>query len=89
MYAQNNGGYNNPYGGTIKEVSADKNNQELLDMIQNMEWFVKAIYLILRPLLAIAGASLDNSLVYGEIFFLDTMLRRFWQIMRNFVNFAI
>jgi hypothetical protein len=43
----------------------------------------------MRPLIAIAGASLDNSLVYGEIFFLDTMLWKFRQIIRNFVNFGI
>jgi hypothetical protein len=39
--------------------------------------------------LAIAGASLDNSLVYGEIFYLDRTLWQFRQMMRNFANFAL
>ena len=43
----------------------------------------------MRPLLAIAGASLDNSLVYGEIFYLDTMLWKFRQMTRNLANFSI
>jgi hypothetical protein len=50
---------------------------------------LKVIYLIMWPLLAIAGAAMDNSLVYGKLFFLDTMLWKFRNIMRSFANFAL
>jgi hypothetical protein len=58
-------------------------------LIVGMEYIVKLLYLFLWPLLAIAGASLDNSLVYGEIFYLDRSLWQFWQMMRTFANFLL
>lgn len=60
-----------------------------LKFIKTLERILKLLYLVLRPLLAIAGASMDNSLVYGSVFYLDTMLRKFWQIIRTFANFTI
>ena len=60
-----------------------------LDFIRMLERILKILYLILRPLLAIAGASMDNSLVYGSMFYLDTMLWKFRQIIRTFANFTI
>jgi len=64
-------------------------NEALLESIRWMEFLLKTLYLLMWPLIAVAWASLDNSLVYGEIFFLDTMLWKFWQIIRNFANFGI
>jgi len=34
-------------------------------------------------------ATLDNSLVLWEVFFLNVSIFRMWQIMRNFANFAL
>jgi len=53
------------------------------------EIILKILYLMLWPLLAIAGASLDNTLVYGDIFYLDKALWQFWQMIRTFANFAL
>lgn len=39
------------------------------------------------PLLALAGAAMDNSLVYGKIFNFTPALWKFRTIMRNFANF--
>ena len=64
-------------------------SQTEINFANTLEMILRALYLIMRPLLAIAGASLDNSLIYGEIFKLDVSLRQFWQIMRNFANFAL
>lgn len=67
----------------------DSASQTEINFANTLEMILRALYLIMWPLLAIAGASLDNSLIYGEIFKLDVSLRQFWQIMRSFANFAL
>jgi len=64
-------------------------NKDMTDKTVLLNGFLKIIYIILWPLLAIAGASLDNSLVYGSVFHLDAPLWKFWNIMKNFANFAL
>lgn len=64
----------------------EKNMYKMRDMLDVV---TKAIYLITRPLLVIAWNSLDNSLIYWSIFHLDAPLRSFWNIMKNFANFAL
>lgn len=59
------------------------------DLAVTLESFLKVVYVILWPALFIAGLAMDNSLVYGEIFWLDNALFKFWQIMKNFANFAL
>jgi hypothetical protein len=54
-----------------------------------LESFVKVMYVILWPALFIAGIAMDNTLIYGEIFGIDKALFQFWQIMKNFANFAL
>ncbi len=70
--------------GTTDDLATDKTQAELWKFF---EMILKVLYLILRPLLAIAGASLDNTLVYGTIFYLDKALWEFWQMIRTFANF--
>jgi hypothetical protein len=60
-----------------------------LEIAGTLEAFLKVVYVILWPLLWIAGWAMDNSLIYGEIFGLDQALFKFWQIMKNFANFAL
>jgi hypothetical protein len=60
-----------------------------VDWIKSADAILKTLYLFMRPLLAIAGAALDNSLVYGKPFFLDVTLFRFWELMRTFTMFAV
>lgn len=59
------------------------------DLAVTLESFLKVVYVLLWPALFIAGLAMDNSLVYGEIFWLDNALFKFWQIMKNFANFAL
>ena len=61
-----------------------------------IQWFVeiaesglKILYLILWPLLAVAAAAMDNSLVYGGAFYLTNALFKFRQIIRTFANYTI
>lgn len=50
---------------------------------------LKTLYLIMRPLLALAGAALDNTLVYWEAFYLTEILFKFRQLIRTFTMFGI
>lgn len=56
---------------------------------ETLNLILKLIYLLLRPLLVVAGLSLDNTLVYGSIFHLDVPLRKFRNMIKNFANFTL
>lgn len=58
-------------------------NQSLIDLAAILDTVLNFLYIIIRPLLAITGLALDNSLVYWEVFNLTPMLRRFWSVMMN------
>ncbi len=73
-----------PNQNSTGEITPSKTEQNIADFF---EMVLKVLYLLLWPLLAIAGASLDNTLVYGEIFYLDKALWEFWQMIRTFANF--
>jgi hypothetical protein len=57
--------------------------KSMLDII----W--KMIYMLSRPIIVIAWKAMDNSLVYWSIFNLDAPLWKFWNIMKNFANYAL
>jgi len=77
--------------------AASKNNKlddsKFLDKVRWKVWIMntvlKVIYMLLWPLMVIAGISLDNSMVYGSIFHLDVPLWRIWNIIKNFANFTL
>lgn len=78
---------------TITKTEADamyaKKDQWVSDIVQYMNAFLKFIYIIIWPLLVLAGLSVDNTLVYWEVFHLDAVLWQVWNVMRNFANFAL
>ncbi len=67
--------------------------QTLEDSLQKtkavLDLVLKSIYMLSRPLLVIAWNAMDNSLVYWSVFHLDLPLRQFWNIMKNFANYAL
>jgi len=77
----------------VSEAHATWENATLSVDKTEVVWLIdltlKIIYIILRPLLVIAGMSLDNSLVYGSFLHMDAPLRAFWNIIKNFANFAL
>lgn len=72
--------------GSKAQVKTDTDDKKLAETLTTI---VKVFYVFLRPLLWIAWLAMDNSLIYGEIFHLDTALFKFWQIARNLANFLI
>lgn len=61
----------------------------LLDLTYLLQAWLKFLYLVLRPLLVLAGTAMDNSLVYGEFFDLDRPLWQLRNMSKNFANFAL
>ena len=59
------------------------------DISQLIKSLSHVVYVFIWPCLAIAGAALDNSLIYGSFLHLDAALRNIWNIMKNFANFAL
>jgi len=49
----------------------------------------QVFYVVLWPLLFVAGYAMDNSMVYGEVFGFDTALWSMWTMMRNIANYAL
>jgi len=64
-------------------------DETMFDLTNIFQWVLKLIYIILRPLLVVAGNALDNTFVYGEFLNLDAALRQMWNISKNFANFAL
>ena len=57
--------------------------------MNGLQRILRMIYLLMRPLLAVWWAALDNSLIYWDVFYLRTSLWSMRQIMRNFANFIL
>jgi len=71
---------------TSGAVAPPSTNRELAT---TLEAFLKVVYVIMWPLLWLAGQAMDNSLIYGEFLGIDKPLFQFWSIMKNFANFAL
>lgn len=61
----------------------------LRDLTYMLQSWLQLLYMILWPLLVLAGTAMDNSLVYGEFFGLDRPLWIIWNMSKNFANFAL
>lgn len=66
-----------------KESDRKDSAWKFIDLILNL------MYVVLRPMLFIAGIALDNSMVYGSVFNMDAPLRMFWNMTKNFANFIL
>ncbi|MBS8122497.1 type IV secretion system protein [Candidatus Vampirococcus lugosii] len=69
--------------------SADTSDGDISSIVSILEVIVQFFYIIIRPFISIAGASLSNEFVYGSIFNLDGTLYIFWNMMKNFANYII
>lgn len=82
----------NVFAESTSTPAAEKpkdSNDGIQWLLETMQSFLKIFYVILWPVLAIAWASLDNSLIYWSVFHLDRPLFMFWNMMKNFANYAM
>lgn len=84
--------------GVGSEVFAQNNDnatQSLSFEQQATEWYwlmsfaQKLVYVLIYPVLIVAGKLIDNSLVYWEVFWFDAILWKLWVIVRNLANFGL
>ena len=59
------------------------------DWNKELSFVKKAVYILVYPVLIVAGKLVDNSLVYGEVFWFDAVLWKLWNIVRNLANFGL
>ena len=71
----------------LQTATTDPTTPESLELIKWLEVATKSIYLIMWPAIAIAWASLDNSLVYWGALNLEWALYAIRNMMRTFANF--
>lgn len=65
------------------------NTENLISWGNLFQLFSNVIYVLMWPLIALAGVAMDNQLIYGSFMHLDTSLWNIWQIVRNFANYAL
>lgn len=71
---------------TTQQTSIEEWRKEFWDFI---DLWLKLIYVVLRPMLFLAGIAMDNSMVYWSIFNMDAPLWTFWNMTKNFANFTL
>jgi hypothetical protein len=70
-------------------VHAQESGIDKMEFVSIVDLILKMVYIVLWPLLLIAGMAMDNSMVYGSFMNMDAPLWKFWNIIKNFANFAI
>lgn len=59
------------------------------DLIKKIRFYSSFCYIILYPLLYLAGSLVDNSFIYGASFWFDVILWKLWNISKNLANFTL
>ena len=63
--------------------------QKATERNEKLSFVNKVVYVLIYPLLVLAGKLADNSFVYWEDFWFDTVLWHLWIITRNLANYAL
>lgn len=69
-----------------QETSVEARAQE---KVNTLSFIQKIIYVLIYPMLVIAGTLVDNSMVYWEFFHFDVVLWELRNVMRNLANFTL
>ena len=68
---------------------AELQAENLIEMNTLLEVLSNIAYIIVRPLVSLAGIAMDNQMVYGSFMFLDAPLRKLRNLVKNLANFAL
>lgn len=67
--------------------------EDLDEKTKLLNWILKFIATLAQwlwiPFAKIAGVFLTNKMVYGELFWLDAILWKYWNVMKNLANFSL
>ncbi|MDO4713576.1 MAG: hypothetical protein Q4B28_02795 [bacterium] len=76
-------------GKTETSAKQDQTKTDLESRNGIFEVLTKIVYVVLWPLIALAGLAMDNQLVYGSFMYLDAPLRKVRNIVKNLANFFL
>lgn len=83
-------GVNNTVYAQWETVTEDAKFQEkVTNWLQDFSFLNRACYILLYPILILAGALVNNSFVYAEVFKFDVVLWQLWNVVRNLANYAL
>ena len=71
------------------KTQADTENELISETMASFRFLSQWAYLLLWPLVALAGLAMDNNLVYGAYLNLDAPLWKVWTIVKNLANFVL
>ena len=71
------------------KTQADTENELISETMTSFRFLSQWVYLLLWPLVALAGLAMDNNLVYGAYLNLDAPLWKVWTIVKNLANFVL
>ena len=63
--------------------------ENLIEMNTLLELIGNISYIIVWPLVSLAGIAMDNQMVYGSFMYLDAPLRKLRNLVKNLANFAL
>jgi len=66
-----------------------RNPENLIEMNTLLELIGNISYIIVWPLVSLAGIAMDNQMVYGSFMYLDAPLRKLRNLVKNLANFAL
>ncbi|GHV25391.1 hypothetical protein FACS1894176_03760 [Bacteroidia bacterium] len=76
-------------GNTPTQSTQQRLTEKLTDRTVYAATFNKILYILIRPLLVVAGWAMDNGMIYGEFFGFDSALWTIWNLTKNIANFAL
>lgn len=78
-----------PVAQTQTKTQEERQTEQMISRNGVMEVLSQGAYLLIWPLVALAGLAMDNGLVYGSFLNLDAPLWKVWTIVKNISNFLL
>ena len=82
VFAQNNNSQTTQNANAIAQ-------EKIVKSFENLSFIKKVVYVLIHPMLIVAGKLVDNSFVYWGAFGFDAVLWRLRNIMRNLANYTL
>lgn len=82
-------GVNNSVYAADTPTQNSKFQEKATDWLDLLSFLKKWCYILLYPMLVLAGVLVNNSFVYAEIFKFDVVLWQLWNVVRNLANYAL
>lgn len=72
-----------------QQTQTDVGQKKATEWYNELSFLNKIVYVLIYPMLLLAGKLVDNSLVYWEVLWFDAVLWQLWNIVKNLANFTL